>query len=150
MARKHSRNNLARTQIALLHVAKRDLGLTDDQYRDILFRFGDCESSKQLDQDGFDLIMQYFSALGFKSTWTEKNFGYRRFMASPKQIALIRSLWDQYRGTNEDDQDKSLNKWLSHFHQVSALRFVDEENVRKIIPVLRAMAKRKKFSSKGL
>lgn len=143
MGKSSNTDKLSQKQIALLHVAKRELGLSDERYRDILFRLCACESSKFLDQDGFDLVMQCFSALGFKSSWNEKNFGHRYGMATPNQVRYIRKLWSAYRKPEIEDGDASLNKWLSRYHHVSALRFVSEEMASKIIPALKAMVGRR-------
>ena len=85
-------NGITQKQIALIHVAKRDLGLDDDSYRDILLRFGRVTSAADLDAKGFYMVMKYLTALGFRSTWTLRTYGYRPTMATPPQIDLIRSL----------------------------------------------------------
>lgn len=142
MQRRARSSGITKKQIALLHVAKRDLGLTDDDYRAILARYGNCESASDLDAFGFEHVMRYFTALGFRSTWTKRTYGNRPDMASPAQIDLMRSLWKQFSG-QDDTQDAELNRWLARFHHVSALRFVNAEKAGKVIPALRAMASRK-------
>lgn len=122
-------------------MAKRDLALDDETYRDILLRFGGCSSSKELDAFGFDHVMKYFTALGFRSDWTKRTFGERRGMASPAQIDLIRSLWRQYTG-EDDPSDSGLNAWLNRFQKVAALRFVDVQKATKVIAALKAMVAR--------
>lgn len=142
MAIRANSNSITRKQIALLHVAKRDLGLTDDDYRAILARYGRCESAAELSAPGFTAVMKYLTALGFRSTWTQRTYGYRPTMATPQQIDLIRSLWLKYTG--EDDRDDvELNKWLGRFHMIGALRFVDNKKAAKVISALRAMLARK-------
>lgn len=44
-------------QKALLYVAKSKLNLTDAEYRTALVQIAGVESSKQLDQGGFDAMM---------------------------------------------------------------------------------------------
>ncbi|GGA82432.1 hypothetical protein GCM10011491_07310 [Brucella endophytica] len=142
MAGRAKSSGISKKQIALLHVAKRDLCLTEDDYRAILARYGNCESSADLDATGFDYVMRYFTALGFRSTWTKRTYGNRPNMASPAQVDLIRSLWRQFTGS-DDPEDRELNRWLNRFHHVSALRFVDTAKAKKIIPALKAMVARK-------
>ena len=132
---------LSKKQIAVLHVAKRDLGLDDEDYRAILARYGGCDSAADLDLLGFDHVMRYFTALGFRSTWTKRTFGNRPGMASPAQVELIRKLWQQYHD-GEDENDAHLNAWLTKYHKVSALRFVDSEKVGDVITALKAMTAR--------
>ena len=141
MQRQAKPSGITKKQIALLHVAKRDLGLTDDDYRAILARYGHCESSADLDASGFEHVMRYFTALGFRSTWTKRTYGNRPNMASPSQVELIRFLWQQFTDI-DDPQDNELNRWLSRFHHTSALRFVSAEKAPKVISALKAMVAR--------
>lgn len=137
-----SRREISSKKIAVLHVAKRDLGLDDDNYRDILRRHGGVESATDLDEIGFFHVMRYMTALGFRSTWTKRTFGNRPGMASPAQVELMRKLWLSYHGP--DDGEAALNAWLSKYHKVSALRFVSVEKAAKIVPALKAMVARQK------
>ncbi|WP_370832365.1 phage protein GemA/Gp16 family protein [Phascolarctobacterium faecium] len=53
-------------QLAMLHVAKNKLGLTDEDYRSVLLLYGGVESSKQLDQEGMRRVLDRFQQLGFE------------------------------------------------------------------------------------
>jgi hypothetical protein len=53
-------------QIALLHVAKRDLCLDDEDYRSILRHYR-VETAKDLNMKDFEQLMRYLESLGFKS-----------------------------------------------------------------------------------
>ncbi len=133
---------ISKKQIALIHVAKRDLGLTDDEYRSVLALYGDCESAAELDFIGFSSVMKYFTACGFRSSWTKRTYGSRPGMATPAQVDLIRSLWCEYVG-KVDANDAGLNNWLEKHHKVTALRFVSSEKASKVIYALKKMASRK-------
>lgn len=133
---------VTRKQIALLHVAKRDLGLDEEAYRAILARYGGAESAADLDLAGFDHVMRYMTACGFRSTWTKRTYGYRPTMASPPQVDLIRALWLRFSGKPDPD-DFELNKWLDRFHKISSLRFVDNKRAAKVISALKAMVARR-------
>lgn len=132
---------ITKKQTALLHVAKRDLGLSDDDYRAILARYGKAESAADLDVAGFNHVMRYLTACGFRSTWTKRTYGYRPTMATPPQVDIIRSLWAKFRGADDPD-DIELNKWLGRFQKVGALRFVDNKKAAKVISALKAMVAR--------
>lgn len=138
----NSASPITAKQTALLHVAKKQLALDDDSYRAILARYGRCESAADLTQPGFTAVMKYFTAMGFRSTWTQRTYGYRPTMATPAQVDLIRSLWLKFCG-KPDEGDMELNKWLGRFHKVSSLRFVDNKRAAKVISSLKAMATRK-------
>ena len=55
-------------KIALIHVAKNQLGLSEDEYRDILFKEAGVYSSTDLDYQGFKEVIEAFNRMGFEST----------------------------------------------------------------------------------
>ena len=54
-------------QLALIHVAKKELGLSDEDYRAILGQYG-VSSSKDLTMAGFEQVMEHMGRLGFKNS----------------------------------------------------------------------------------
>ncbi len=48
-------------KLAIIHIVKRDLGLTDDAYRDLLQAATGVRSAKDLDEIGFRKLMRYFA-----------------------------------------------------------------------------------------
>lgn len=130
-------------RVALLHVAKKQLGLTDDDYRAMLSRAAGVNSAADLSDDGFQLVVFEFERLGFRSTKAKTSFGHRRGFASPAQVAAIRSLWREWRG-EDDPGEAALNAWLTKFHKVSALRFVSADKVTAVLVALKSMVGRKR------
>lgn len=126
---------------ALIRVAKSQLGLTDDDYRATLKRYGNVDSSKDLDLAGFKAVMTYFEHCGFKSTAKKRNFGDRNGMASERQVAMIRKLWAGF--TDGIGTDATLGKWLDRTFKVSAIRFVNAATAPKAITALKAMVEKK-------
>ncbi|MEI7606676.1 MAG: regulatory protein GemA [Rhodospirillaceae bacterium] len=121
-----------RKKIALIQVAKQQLGLDDDTYRAILHRLAGVKSSKDLDEAGFKALMIHFEVAGFVSTATKRNFGERRQgMASSSQVAKLRKLWAEFTGGA--GTDASLGKWLEGRFKVSSIRFVTSELASKAI-----------------
>jgi phage gp16-like protein len=59
-------------QIALIHVAKSRIGMSDSEYRAMLSGYG-VQSSKQLRQGQFDTVMKHFAVMGFSSNLKSKN-----------------------------------------------------------------------------
>ena len=86
--------------------------------------------------------MRRFQALGFKPSANPPTYGDRAGMATPAQVAYIRSLWKEY--TDGIGDDRSLGKWLQRTVKVSDLRFVSYGAARKAIAGLRAMVNKKK------
>lgn len=47
-------------KLALIHIVKKELGLSDREYRDILEKTAGVRSAKDLDAKGFQKLMHYF------------------------------------------------------------------------------------------
>ena len=54
-------------QLALIHVAKKELALSDEDYRAILGQYG-VSSSKDLTMVGFEQVMAHLERLGFRNS----------------------------------------------------------------------------------
>ena len=52
---------LDRKKLAVIHIVKKELDLSDEQYRDTLERITGVRSSKDLDERGFRKLMNYFA-----------------------------------------------------------------------------------------
>lgn len=128
-------------QIAVVHLAKKQLGWGEEMYRAVLYKLGGVVSAKDLDQGGFALVMEYATSYGFRSDWTKRTYGKRPGMATPKQVDLVRDLWREWSGA---DDDAGLNKWLDRSFGVAALRFATPDVASKAITALRLMIQRKK------
>lgn len=127
-------------KLRLLHIARKQLGFDEEQWRAILGEFGGVRSARDLADSGFRKIMDYFVRWGFRSDWTKRTFGERLGMATPAQVDLIRDLWREWSGA---DDDRPLNQWLERSFHVSALRFLTAETATKAINGLRAMNRRR-------
>lgn len=128
-------------QLAVVHIATQRLGFDDEAYRAMLARVAGVHSAKELDRAGFVAVMDHLTRCGFRSDWTQRTFGNRPGRASPVQVELIRALWREYSGA---DDEAAMNKWLARFYHVSALRFLTPAVASKAINGLRSMVRRKR------
>jgi phage gp16-like protein len=56
---------LNKKQLAILHIAKKDVGLSEREYRELLLKFG-VVTSRNLNYLQFETIMNYLKSLGFR------------------------------------------------------------------------------------
>jgi phage gp16-like protein len=127
---------ISKQQKAVIHVAKSQLHMADEDYRAMLQRAAGASSSNELDDAGFDKVMGEFERLGFRRTRQREQDVRREGMATPKQLGRIRALWKAFSGSD----DVRLGKWLEkHFH-VSSVRFVKDWQAGKVVAVLEKMA----------
>lgn len=125
----------------LLHLARRQLDLDEATYRDLLERVAGVRSSRDLDREGFDVVMAELARLGFRSTSPIAPLPSRPGMATPGQTSKIRALWlDVTDGTGTD---RGLGHWLEKQFQVSDLRFLDRATAPKVITGLLGWQSRK-------
>jgi hypothetical protein len=134
--------SLNKQQLAIIHIAKKDRGFSDDSYRSALAQICGVTSSAELDHDGFLAMMGFFDFCGFKPADAKgANFGPRPGMASFAQIELIRVLWSEYTHRAYGGEGE-LNKWLLRTFKLSSLRFVTKDTARKVITALKVMKSR--------
>ena len=130
---------LTRKQLGLLHVAKKRLGLTDDDWRALLMRVAGVESSRDLDAFGFAPVMDVLRHLGFTSDFAKANLGGRPGWATAGQVAIIKRMWSELHDGAVDDA--ALDRWIARFG-VSSLRFVDQPTASKVIGALKSWKSR--------
>lgn len=89
---------LTKKQLQLIHVAKRQLGLDDADYREVLREKGGVGSSKALTVRGLEDVMAHFEHMGFRNVgdtvgdyWRKRQFD-RGIHADARQLHLIREL----------------------------------------------------------
>jgi hypothetical protein len=131
---------ISHKQLAMIQAAKRQLALTEDEYRGLLWRMGEVESARDLTPVGFTALIRAFETLGFQRT--NPPLHVRRGMATPAQLALVEQLWQQWAGA---DKPEALRHWLERSYKISALRFMTTDHAAMAINALRVMNRRKAF-----
>lgn len=136
------RREVTPSQAKLIHLARKQVGMKDETFLPLLQCHGGVNNPANLDRRGFDLMMMELERNGFdRSAYlsTKPAFGERPGFATPRQIQLIRTLWAEWSGVEDD---AALNGWLERFHKVSNLRFLTAIGANKAITALRAMKRR--------
>ena len=103
---------LSRPQTSILHVAKAKLLWDDETYRMALVRIAGVETSKDLDQAGFEAMMGFAEYCGFRPL--EKGaprYGNRPGMATYAQLEMIRELWRELHEQETVDEEHRTD-WL--------------------------------------
>ncbi len=150
----------------LIHVARRQLGMDEATYREMLKNVADVESSTELTPHGFDLIMEHLLACGFVKTPSVHDYsgfvaykekwraqGMRPGMATPGQLASIESEWDSMRWYWAPDdgfgnRDLALRGFLRKRFRSSDLRFLNFQDAHNCIEALKAINQRRMSGGK--
>ncbi len=83
--KKTSRNS----RLAAIHMGKKQLGLDDDTYRDMLEQIGGSRSAKDLDDDGLVQVLKHMESIGFsKNTAAKTEFGQKPDVKESKESLI--------------------------------------------------------------
>jgi len=58
-----------RKKLAVVHIVKKELGLSDEEYRNILVQACGVKSAKELDEEKFRRLMNYFARSKYYRIW---------------------------------------------------------------------------------
>jgi phage gp16-like protein len=127
-------------QIALIHVAKKQLGMDDETYRAVLKRVAGVASSKNLNPNGLEALMAEFARLGFVGTQQrtpQKGAGAGSDENRPTkaQWALLGDLARKAGFTGFDDP--RFIHWQKARSGVDHPRFLDMQGLNKLISALK-------------
>lgn len=132
-------------KMQLIHVAKRELGLTDDEYRALLFGAAGVESAKEIknEKQYFD-VMHTFKQVGFKptvNTVQNKKLKYKitgdsrvHWRISHEQEYYIRGLWDLASRVHDEDSLRAIIKRIVKTDDIS---WLSKAQATKVILALR-------------
>lgn len=126
---------------ALIHVAKSQLHLSDDEYRSILHAVCGVSSAKEIRTDAdFKALLTAFEKLGFqqKAAITRQlNFQ----QATVKQFELIAALWKKYTRFPEQ-WEETLNTFITRRFGLADYRKLNRPQCGKVIETLKEMLMR--------
>lgn len=138
---------LTKKQIALIHVAKKQLALDEVSYRAILKTYGGVNTSKDLDYKGFLAVMKHFERCGFRSkNWPpKKSANNRPGMATDAQLRKIKAswltLWGSYYG--KGNEWEALHGFLRKRVGVSHENFLTFNQAHQVIEAVKAIVQRR-------
>ena len=136
--KKEDKTLISKAQIGLLHVAKSELKLDDDIYRDMLENVAGVSSAVDLPRSKFDNVLSHLKASGFEikrkegtsSRKKHSEFDGRPGMATSAQLRYIELQFVQYlqlKGLPVDDRkavDFGLRHYLKKFYKAEGIRFL--------------------------
>ena len=126
-----------RNKYAIIHIAKKQLGLDDDAYRAVLSGVGVTSSKDIKTSAQFNTVMSAFAQLGFKSTWIGKPINTvsgAPGMISRRQEYYIKGLWTL---ASRFKDEASLRKILKRIGKVDDISFLQKRSASAVILALR-------------
>jgi phage gp16-like protein len=134
-------DNISPVQITKIHIAKSQLGLSEQQYRDILSGFNNnlqepCKTCKELTFDQAEVLLNIFIKSGWKQTQNGKVKKYEEFagrpgkFASPAQMRMIEGLW---MINSREKTEESMNRFIKRISGKDKIEFITGADAHKII-----------------
>ena len=120
------RPTLDRKKLAVIHIVKKELGLSDKDYRCLLRRVAGVTSAKNLDEAGFRTLMRFF----VRSDYYRAN----SFGMTLKQKMFIKSLASQLGWEPEH-----LTNFIRKYYQRPDLDHLNRKEASKLIESLKAI-----------
>lgn len=127
-----------KAMLGKLHIAKKQLALDEDDYRQILFDEAGVESAADADKAGLEAVLRRFQALGFKPL--PKRGG--RAQAQSPMARKARALWISlyHLGEVRNRSEKALEAFATRQLKCEAMAWANQREAAKLIEALKAMA----------
>jgi len=125
-----------RNQLARVHIAKKELKLTDSLYRDFLELWFGKRSSKNFTSDEIEALLTHFKGLGWGQTHPASQ---NPLLSSPAQLYKIQKLWMTGPGVRVKTL-AALQHFLSHHFHIASLAAVKASQVRSVFGAIRKIA----------
>ena len=130
---------------SLIHVAKTQLNMTDDDYRAMLQRVAGVASSRDLNEGGLSAVMAEFKRLGFVAAKSQrKPKGAGGTGPNSPTAAQWRLLEERARQVGYSGlADPRFIAWMKPRGKVDHPRFLDMDGARRVIAALGNWIERK-------
>lgn len=144
--------------LAKVHIAKKDLRLSDEHYRDVLERITGQRSAAGLSDAQLIAVLKHFEGEGFSpkviagaKTANRPAPKSGRRPADHPVARKARALWISLHqlGVIENGSEQALEAFAKRQLGVDALQWADQSQAEPLIKGLKAMAEREGWSQKG-
>ena len=113
-----------RKKLALIHIIKKELKLSDDEYRDILFEAAGVKSAKDLDEASFRKLMNHFIR--------SRHYYINQFGLTIRQKLYIKSIAQKMDWT-----DDHLNNFIHKYYHKTGIDDLNKKEAIKVIESLK-------------
>lgn len=128
-----------RADLAQIHIAKEQLGLDDETYRDMLFTIGRVRSSADLDYAGRRKVLEHMKSRGYRPG-RGRGSRYADDPLSRKILALWLEMRDQ--GVIENASNAALRAFLKRQTGVERLEWLNNKQADVVIESLKSWLER--------
>lgn len=122
--------------IQLIHIAKSQIGLSDENYRAVLESTAKKTSCSEMTLFELNEVLKAMKKLGFKVKKLETREEEIGWDASKAQMDYIKGMWERVA---RDKSDRALYKFIKRITGADHPRFMTAKDSQKVIIALRKM-----------
>ena len=122
--------------IQLIHIAKSQIGLSDEDYRAVLESTAKKTSCSEMTLFELNEVLKAMKKLGFKVKKLETREEEIGWDASKAQMDYIKGMWERVA---HDKSDRALYKFIKRITGADHPRFMTAKDSQKVIIALRKM-----------
>ena len=115
-------------KLAVIHIVKGELGLSDEEYRDVLQLAAGVNSAKELDEAGFRRLMRFFA----RSRWYQPNH---------RGLTLRQKLFIQHLFAELHWSPPHCRNFLMKYYRKPDIERLDKKEASKVIEALKQIKK---------
>lgn len=115
-------------KLAVIHIVKKELALSDDEYRDILEKVTGVRSARDLDEQGFRKLMNHFARSGY--------YRINREGMTIRQKIYIKHLFDDLKWSTQH-----FANFLKKYYKKENIDKLTKKEASKVIESLKNILK---------
>jgi hypothetical protein len=119
-----------RNKLAVIHIVKKELNLSDAEYRSTLQRVAGVSSAKELDDEKFRKLMNYFVRSPY-------------YQVNPFGLTIRQKLYIKYLAKEIDWEEEHLNNFIHKYYHKTNLDKLTRKEAIKVIESLKAIKQHK-------
>lgn len=140
-----------RRDLAKIHLARKDLALDEDTYRQLLATFGGASSAADLDAAGRGRVLARFRALGWQPKRSRRVSPASRHKDphDKTQADKIRALWISLHraGVVRDGSERALGRFVHRLTRRYSPDWLDSAQANQVIEALKDWARRERVEA---
>jgi phage gp16-like protein len=127
------------SQLAQIHIARAQLDMAEDVYRELLMKLGRVTTAADLDDAGRRVLLNHFKKLGFVPA------GPKSELAKTKQGRYLLVLWKELflAGRVQDRREAALLAYIKNHAKVDHIKWLTDDHYSEMVRQLKQWAGRK-------
>jgi len=121
-------SNLDKKKLAVVHIVKKELSLSEAEYRKILREVAQVDTAKDLDDNGFRKLMNYFVRS-------------RYYRVNPLGLTIHQKLYINYLAEQMWWEAGHLQNFLHKYYRKSSVTELSKQEAIKVIEALKNIQK---------